>query len=163
MLWSCGCSCAVNAPMSRVNPALLVLAWGELWPHFLIAARKRGIRIAVINARLSPQSFRKYGLYGKLLRGVFKHIDLVAAQTEAYAECYAALGASADSIHVTGSVKYDGVGTDRRNSQTQALGRLLNVQSNEVVWIAGSTQAPEEGLVLDIFKRTRTEQPNLPL
>src|SRR5437588_5225304 len=143
IFWPFDFSWAVYRTMSSVNPAFVVLAEGELWPNFLIAARKRGIRVAVINARLSPRSVRTYRLLSMLIRPLLRPIDLIAAQTEAYAEDYAALGADAGCIHVTGSVKYDGVAMDRQNPQTQPLRRLLNVQPRDVVWIAGSTQAPE--------------------
>jgi 3-deoxy-D-manno-octulosonic-acid transferase len=163
IFWPFDFSWAVHRTISSVNPTLVVLAEGELWPNFLIAARRRGVRVAVINGRMSPRSLRNYRLLSMLIRPLFKFIDLIAAQTEAYAENYAALGAGAESIHVTGSVKYDGVVTDRQNPQTQALRRLLNVQPKDVVWIAGSTQAPEEEMVLEIFQRARAEHDSLRL
>jgi len=97
------------------------------------------------------------------VRRLLKAIDLIAVQTEAYAEQFAAIGANPESIHVTGSVKYDGVATDRQNPQTLALRRLLNVQANDIIWIAGSTQAPEEEHVLDSFQRLRADHPQLRL
>ena len=163
IFWPFDLSWALERTLDAVNPSLVVLAEGELWPNFLLAARRRGIRVAVINARLSPRSARNYRWFGKPVRRLLKAIDLIAVQTEAYAEQFAAIGANPESIHVTGSVKYDGVATDRQNPQTLALRRLLNVQANDIIWIAGSTQAPEEEHVLDSFQRLRADHPQLRL
>jgi 3-deoxy-D-manno-octulosonic-acid transferase len=161
--WPFDFSWAVHRALRRVNPTLVVLAEGELWPNFLIAAHKRGVPVAVINGRLSPRSLRNYQCLGPIVRPLLARIDLFAVQSEAYAGCFRALGAGPERVHITGSVKYDGVTADRRNGRTQELGRLLSVRPGDVVWIAGSTQAPEEGMALDIFHRARARYPELRL
>jgi 3-deoxy-D-manno-octulosonic-acid transferase len=153
--WPLDFSWAVRRALRRVKPTLVVLAEGELWPNFLRAAQRHGVRVAVINARLSPRSCRNYGRLRRLVRPLFAHLDLVAAQTEEYADHYAALGVRSERIHVTGSVKFDGVVNDPRNPQTQVLRSLFAIRADDPVWIAGSTQAPEEEIVLDIFGRLR--------
>ncbi len=50
-------------------------------------------------------------------------IDLIAAQNDEYAERFMALGARPQSVHVTGSIKFDRAETDRRNPPTQRLQR----------------------------------------
>jgi len=112
---------------------------------------------------MSPRSFRRYHGFRTFLRPIFKHLDLAAVQTDEYAHDFRVMGVRVDRVHVTGSVKYDGVTTERGHPKTRALGSLLNVQAADVVWVAGSTQAPEEQIVLDIFRRIRTEQANLRL
>src|SRR5262249_42530937 len=47
--WPFDFSWAVHQALRRVNPSLVVLAEGELWPNFLIAARQRGVPVASIN------------------------------------------------------------------------------------------------------------------
>jgi 3-deoxy-D-manno-octulosonic-acid transferase len=84
-------------------------------------------------------------------------------QTEDYAAAVRALGAPPERVHVTGSVKYDGVIADRNNPRTEGLRRLLDVKNTDLIWVAGSTLAPEEELVLGIFRRLRETHPNLRL
>jgi 3-deoxy-D-manno-octulosonic-acid transferase len=64
---------------------------------------------------------------------------------------------------VAGSVKYDGAAGDRRNPRTEELRRLLGVTAGDLVWVAGSTQTPEEEIVLEVYRRARAEHPNLRL
>jgi 3-deoxy-D-manno-octulosonic-acid transferase len=161
--WPLDFSWAVRRALSRVKPALVVLVEGELWPNFLLAAKARAIPVAVINGRMSPRSCRRYQLAAGLVRRLVAGVDLIAAQTEVYAAGYRALGAVPGRVHVTGSVKYDGVRTERGNPDTQALGRLLGVGPCDLVWVAGSTQAPEEEVCLALFRRLRAVYLNLRL
>jgi 3-deoxy-D-manno-octulosonic-acid transferase len=161
--WPFDFSWAVRRALRRVNPSLVVLAEGELWPNFLSAARRRGVLTAVVNGRMSPRSRRKLRRFRPLTRRLLAGVDLLLAQNEEYAEAYRDILAAADRVHVTGSVKYDGVQSDRRNPKTRELARLLNIVPGELVWIAGSTQDPEEKYVLAIYRKLRQLWPDLRL
>src|SRR5208337_2526442 len=161
--WPLDFSWAVHRALRRVNPSLVVLAEGEMWPNFVMAAKERGIPVAVVNGRMSPRSFFRYQWLGWLVRWVFRQVDLFAVRADEYADCFLALGADPDRIHVTGNVKFDGVVADRHNARTQEMARLLDVWPDDLVWIAGSTQAPEEEMAIDIFPRAKGEHPNLRL
>jgi 3-deoxy-D-manno-octulosonic-acid transferase len=156
-------SWAVRGTLRAVSPSLIVLAEGELWPNFLLAARAYGVPVAVVNGRMSPRSFRRYRKLRPLARWLFGHLDLLAMQTQEYAACLRALGVPPYRVKVTGSVKFDGVTSDRHNAATAELRRRLHVGSDDLVWIAGSTQAPEEELALGIYGRAVVAHPNLRL
>src|SRR5262245_4895233 len=64
--WPLDFSWAVRRALAVVNPSLVVLAEGELWPNFLLAAKRRGVPVAVVNGRMSPRSFRRYQRLGGL-------------------------------------------------------------------------------------------------
>jgi 3-deoxy-D-manno-octulosonic-acid transferase len=159
--WPLDFSWAVRRALRRVRPNLVVLAEGELWPNFLLAAKAMGIPVAMVNGRMSPRSARRYWRLRWLVRPLFARLDLIAAQTEEYAAGYRALGTK--RVHVTGSIKFDGVETNRDNPRTLELARLLGIEQNDLVWIAGSTQAPEEEIALGIYQRLKAEFPRLRL
>jgi 3-deoxy-D-manno-octulosonic-acid transferase len=159
--WPLDFSWAVRRALREIRPSLVVLAEGELWPNFLFAAKQQGVPVAVINGRMSPRSERNYRRLGPLARMVVRCPLVIAAQTEEYAAAYRALGV--DNVIVTGNVKYDGVEADRDNLKTRELRRVLSIAADELVWIAGSTQAPEEEIVLDIYRRLTPDHPNLRL
>ncbi len=60
-------------------------------------------------------------------------------------------------------MKYDGCASDRHNPRTEELRRLLNVTAGDLVWVAGSTMAPEEEIVIGVYQRGRKTYPNLRL
>lgn len=152
---------SVRRAVANVQPTLLVLTELELWPNLIAAARSSGAKIAVVNGRLSEKSFRGYRRFQWLTRRVLEQIHLIAAQNGEYAGRFLLLGAKSASVQITGSIKFDGVRTSRGNAETVRLRELAGIGDDDVVLLAGSTQAPEESLALDVFEHLAKEHPRL--
>jgi 3-deoxy-D-manno-octulosonic-acid transferase len=155
IVWPLDFSWAVRRALATVQPRLLVLAEGELWPNMLRAAKARRIPVAVINGRLSPKSAKRYQKLGAFARPMLQSVDLFAVQTDEYADTLKSLGVLGTKVAVTGSVKYDGLTCDRDNTKTTELARLFAIDGGDLVWVAGSTQAPEEKIALAIWRQAR--------
>jgi 3-deoxy-D-manno-octulosonic-acid transferase len=156
-------SWAAEAALDRLRPDMLVLAELELWPNLIAAAKRRQVQLAVVNGRLSPRSFAGYRRIRALLRPILKKLDLVAAQSPEYAERFLALGAGSEAVAVTGNVKFDGAQFDRQNPQTRRLRELAGIKPGDMVFLAGSTQAPEEAVALETYRELSAEFPQLRL
>ena len=154
---------AVRTALRRVRPDVLVLAELELWPNLIRAAKQSGSRVAIINGRLSDNSFRGYRRVRPLVRRVLQQIDLVAVQNEETADRFRWLGATPLAVTVTGSLKFDGAQTDRENAPTRELRKLAGFSPDDVVLLAGSTQEPEEAYALEIYRRLTADYPRLRL
>lgn len=161
IFWPFDFTWAVKRALRAIQPTLVVLSEGELWPNFVSAAKQQGVKLAVINGRMSPRSAARFRRFRWLLSGVFAKIDWIGAQNDEYCQQYEALGAP--NVAVTGSIKYDGVDVDRKNAKTQAMRELLGIRAGDIVWVAGSTQDPEEAAAIDIYRRARAQHPNLRL
>ncbi len=111
--------------IARIKPTALVLAELELWPNLILAASKAGIRLAITNGRLSEKSYRGYRKLKPLVARLLKRFDAIAVQNDEYAARFRALGASNETVIVTGSVKYDGVETNPRNPRTLELNNVV--------------------------------------
>src|SRR3954464_2466515 len=156
-------SWAVNNAMRRVRPTMLVLAELELWPNLITIAKQRGAKVVIVNGRLSDHSFPGYRRIRPFVGRVLRQIDLIAAQNDETAERFRSLGAPADVVRVTGSLKYDGAQTDRSNPRTQSLRQLADIADDDIVFLAGSTQEPEEQIAIDIFRGLLPRYPRLRL
>jgi 3-deoxy-D-manno-octulosonic-acid transferase len=156
-------SWAVRRAVRRIRPTLLVLAELELWPNLIAAARRRGAAVAVVNGRLSQRSFAGYRRIGWLARRTLRQLDLIAAQNQEYADRFSALGADPQRLKITGSVKFDGARADRAAPHVLHLAELAGLRADDIVWLAGSTQHPEEEIVLEIYRRLAAEFPRLRL
>jgi 3-deoxy-D-manno-octulosonic-acid transferase len=156
-------SWAVRRAMRRIRPSLLVLAELELWPNLILAAKGQGARVAIVNGRLSDHSFPGYRRFRPLVARLLRQIGLIAAQNDESAERFLALGAPSQCVRVTGSLKYDGAQTDRSNPRTLALRQLAGFEDDDVVFLAGSTQEPEEQVALDVYRRLVDDHPQLRL
>lgn len=156
-------SWATARAMRRVRPNVLVLAELELWPNLIGAAKRSGAKVAVVNGRLSENSYGGYRKIRPLLARLLGRLDLVAVQDATYAERFLALGARPPSVRVTGSMKYDGAVTDRNNPATRRLGELAGFADDDIVFLAGSTQEPEEEAAVEVFRRLSPRWPRLRL
>ncbi len=152
---------AVDRVLDRVDPTLLVLGELELWPNLLARTARRGIPIVVANARMSPRSAAGYSRIRPVVRRMLGHVGLVIARSQADADRFAALGAG--NVVVSGSMKFDGVRGDRAAPDVVRLRALAGIASDDVVWLAGSTQPPEERLAAETFLALRAAHPSLRL
>ena len=119
------------------------------------------MRVALINGRMSPRSARRYAKLSWLTRAAFASLNVCAVQTEEYASDFRRAGTG--NVVVTGNVKFDGAAADRANPGTSALRTLFGIRPDEIVWVAGSTQDPEEEIVLRIYQNALAQYPNLRL
>ena len=154
---------SVRRAIRRIRPDMLVLAELELWPNLVSAAKQSGAKIAIINGRLGDKSLRGYQRIGFVTEKTLQQFDLIAAQNEEYAQRFRRLGARPSTVSVTGSIKFDGAITDRRNPATRRLAALAGIQESDCVFLAGSTQEPEESLAVAVFSRLAKAFPALRL
>ena len=156
-------SWAVRRALGRIRPDLLVLVELELWPNLLRAAREQQAQVAIVNGRLSDRSFRGYRRIRWYIKRVLSRVNLIAVQSEAYAERFVQIGADRRTVHVTGSTKFDGAEFDRDNPRTSQLRDLARIGEDDSVFLAGSTQDPEERMALAAFFKLQLDFPHLRL
>ena len=156
-------SWAVRRAMKRVQPDFFVLIELEIWPNLLLTAEKLGVPVVVMNGRLGEKSFRNYSRIRPVMRRVMRTLTLVTAQDEASAERFRSLGVAPEKVFNVGSIKYDGAQSDRQNEKTRRLARLWNVEPTDRIFLAGSTQEPEEEMAVEVFRRLAPTHPELRL
>ncbi len=154
---------AVRNALQRVRPSLIVLVELELWPNFIRAAAEQSIPVLLINGRMSERSFRGYRRIRWLMARLWQGFARIAVQTEEYRRRLEQLGAPVDRLSVTGSTKYDGLETDRGNARTSEIRNGFGLREDETVFMAGSTQPPEESFAIDTYLALRERHPALRL
>lgn len=166
---------AISNALSRIQPDLIILAELELWPNWIRLASRRKIPIAVINGRLSQRSLTGYLRLHKLVQSIVSQITWIGAQSTTYRDRFVELGVPSNKVEVTGNIKFDGANYDRmhpevirRCCELALHSEILNSsnqqpQDNPLVWLCGSTQAPEEQLCLDAFMILADRFPSLKL
>jgi 3-deoxy-D-manno-octulosonic-acid transferase len=133
----------------------------DLWPNLLCALHRHGIPAALVNGRLSPQSFRGMmrlkGLWGPLLRA----FQAVFAQSEADRDRYVLLGVEPRLVRVSGNLKFDAAPAELTPSELASLRDSIGLAEGRPVWIAGSTHEGEEEVILRIHEHLRRELSDL--
>lgn len=138
---------AVARFLDAERPCAGLILEAELWPNLLQACARRRLPLALISARLSERSLRRYrsfapGLMGRSLRS----LTLIAAQTCEDAQRFVQLGAVAEQVQVAGNLKFDLQLPSGLPQQAALLrDRWLGTRR---AWVAASTHAGEEEQVL---------------
>jgi 3-deoxy-D-manno-octulosonic-acid transferase len=153
----------VRRTLDLVRPKLFVMMETEIWPNLLYECRRRGVKTAVVNGRLSPRSFSRYRMIRGFMRSVLDHVDRFLVQSEESARRFIDLGADPARVVVTGSLKFDSLDLSPNALQARARDRVLRyfrVPASRPVIVAGSTMKGEETAVLRAFRRVRATAPN---
>jgi 3-deoxy-D-manno-octulosonic-acid transferase len=156
-------SWAVKKALQRLKPDMLVLVEQELWPNLIEAAKQSGVKLAIVNGRFGEGGYKRYLWIRPIITPLLRQFDLIAPQTELYAGWFRRLGVSSEVIRITGSIKFDGANTDRRNPETERFRKLAGIAEDDIVFLAGSTQHPEESFAVECYEHLKTEFPRLRL
>ncbi|HEK1688032.1 TPA: lipid IV(A) 3-deoxy-D-manno-octulosonic acid transferase [Pseudomonas putida] len=138
--------------LDHVRPKLGVIMETELWPNHIHQCAKRGIPVALANARLSERSARGYARFAGLTRPMLEEMSLIAVQTETEAERFRSLGGRAPCVQVTGSIKFDLKVDDQLLPRARQLREQWSALQRPV-WIAASTHEGEDALILEAHQR----------
>jgi 3-deoxy-D-manno-octulosonic-acid transferase len=136
---------ATRAFLRHFRPRVGVILETEVWPRLLEQARREGVPVVLANGRLSERSARRYARFATWSRWAFSNLAAVAAQTEAEAQRFRALGAR--EVEVLGNIKFDLEVPGGMVERGAALRAQLG--AGRPVWVAGSTREGEEALLLD--------------
>jgi 3-deoxy-D-manno-octulosonic-acid transferase len=149
---------------SAICPARVVLIEAEVWPNLAAAAHVRRIPLALVNARLSPRSERRYRRFRFFVAPTFRLLDLVCVPERLDVERWAALGVPRNRIHVTGSIKFDSEVQAQSAPVIASLWDALCDETTErLVLFGGSTHRGEEEILARVFLRLREQFPSLRL
>ena len=142
--------CCVRAFLARARPRIALVLETEIWPTLFLQARRAGIPLLMLNARITERSLRRYRRLA-----IFRHAlalpEAIACQSAADAERFRAAGASDAALSVSGNLKWD------RPALASTAVRADWPQTP--VWMAASTHPEEEPMVLDAHRRLLREFP----
>lgn len=135
---------AITRFLRRWRPVCGLIVETEVWPNLIRLAHADGVRLGLINGRLSERSLRKARLYGGLIREAVAALDLVAVQSDADAARLATLGRKADLV--AGNMKFD--------QEVSRLAHPIGLHWRRLIGrrpiiVAASTREGEERLLLE--------------
>lgn len=141
--------------LNRVRPRMVLVVETEIWPNMLAVCAEREIPVILANARMSPRSARGYARVGGFTAQTLGRFARIAAQSQPDAERFIQLGAAADRVRVTGSIKFDVRLPASLRDRAEVLRRDWGV--NRPVWVAASTHEGEEEPLLVVQRRLRQQ------
>ena len=147
----------VKSALRTVRPRAIVLTESEIWPNFILRAKKMGIPLFLINARVSDRSAPRYKAAKWFFGDVLSAFTKIFAQSDLDKARLVAAGAPADKVEVTGSFKFD---VARRNEAKEEELKawifdegMRDVGRGTRILLGGSTWPGEDEVLLKIYKR----------
>lgn len=147
---------AVARFLDHWRPDLALWIESELWPNMIRAAAGRGLPMALVNARLSKRSYRRWRLLPGFARELLSAFQLCLAQSPADAERFQALGAR--EPRSPGNLKYASPPLPADPSALEALRSEIGARP---LWLAASTHIGEEAIAAEAHGKLRRRHPTL--
>ncbi len=142
----------VKSALKLVRPRAVILTESEIWPVFIRTAKRMGIPLFLINARVSDRSAPRYARARWFFKDVFGSFTRIFAQSELDRDRLIAAGASASRVEVTGSFKFD---VAHRNEMKER--ELRDWIGEGRILLGGSTWPGEDEVLLRIYKELLIE------
>lgn len=147
---------AVNSFLNRIEPQIGIIMETEIWPNLFYGCHQKQIPLLLANARLSAKSAKGYMRFRGFIGENIRYISIIAAQGQADADRFIALGANPEQVILTGNVKFD---QKIPASAYEKAAVFKSLWGQRPVWVAASTHEGEEEFVLEAFERIRTVFP----
>ncbi len=153
--------CVVKKVMDRVRPDIFVPVETEIWPNFIRICRDRDVRIVMVNGRISPRSVGKYRKTRFFWKRILGLIDEIGAISRIDAKRLESIGMEPARIQVMGNAKYDSLAAKAGESLKKEMAERLNIEPGSRVFVAASTHAGEEEIVMEVYRKLLPEYPDL--
>lgn len=159
---------AVQRYLNFLRPQVFIALESEIWPNFMYMAHRRGVRLALVNARLSDRTFRRYLKYSRYSIDLLGLFDIVAAGSFPDYERFGTLGIPPSRLRLTGNLKFDRLLQGRDGKCVEDFRRVLDVPGEPSaahgappIFLAASTHPGEEEAVLAAFQQLQAPYPSL--
>jgi len=142
----------VRKVIRQISPDIFVPVETELWPNFIRICRENSVKVVMVNGRISPRSYKNYAATGFFWKKVLQCVDEIGVISKTDGERLKALGMPPSRVHVMGNAKYDSLAAKASPLLFEETARKLNINSQDFVFVAGSTHEGEEEIVLSVYK-----------
>ncbi len=146
--------------LQKIRPCLGIVMETEIWPNLLTVVRQAGIPVWLLNARMSARSAKGYARFKTLTKSSLQKFTGIAAQDALDARRLKELGAKDDTLHISGSIKFD----LKIAARDIEAGKVLRGQlywQEKIVLMAASTHKGEDEILLEIYQQLKSQYPNL--
>jgi 3-deoxy-D-manno-octulosonic-acid transferase len=138
------------------KPQVGLFVDSDIWPNLIVTARERGVKLALINARMTERSFQSWRWAKKTAAEIMSSYRACLAQDEEIAARFRALGTP--NVEVIGSLKADAPMLPADPVKLEALRTAIG---GRPVLLAAQTHQGEEETILPAHDALRRKFPDL--
>lgn len=149
---------AVSGFLGHWRPDLAIWTESEFWPRLMVKTAQQDIPMLLINGRISEDTTRSWKRARSMARSLLERFDLLLIQTEENAALFKSIGAPADRVIATGSLKEGAVSLPHDPHMRK---QLLSQIGARPVWLAASTHEGEEEIIAAAQRLAEKKRPEL--
>ncbi|XP_050229988.1 probable 3-deoxy-D-manno-octulosonic acid transferase, mitochondrial isoform X2 [Mercurialis annua] len=153
---------AVDTFLDYWKPNAIVILESELWPNLVMGSSRKGILLALLNARVSKKSFRLWSqpMLLPLVSLMLSKFSLIIPLSNFQGIHFQLLHAPPAIINFAGDLKY-AVEYDTSMGDKGRMEDLKEDLNRRQVWMAASIHRGEEKVMLDVRKALVQAYPDI--
>jgi 3-deoxy-D-manno-octulosonic-acid transferase len=152
---------SVKRFLKKIHPNLLIIMETELWPNMIHYCSSANISVLIANARMSNKSTRGYQKFPRFTEKMLKQISYVVAQYENDGKNFLKLGLPESKLIVAGNMKFDSSLEDELPDKASKLKDDWSFMGKRKIFLAASTHAGEDEIILEAYKQIKKIYPEL--
>ena len=132
------------------NPSLVLWMESEFWPIILNETKKYGVKMILLNGRMSDISFRNWSLFTFFFKEIISNFSLILTMSKFDQKNFKNLGAK--NVNFIGNLKF----CNEEQPWDKLLERKVKkIISNRPIWLAASTHHGEEVFATSIHLKLK--------
>ena len=137
------------------KPSIAIFIDSEVWPNMIYNIKKKKISLALINARITNKSFRKWKKFSTFAKNIFQQFDICLSSSLKSSEYLKLLGVK--KIRYIGNLKF----TQTEKDVSELNKNLKKFFLTKKIWCASSTHQNEEKICLEVHKKLKLKYKDL--
>ena len=146
-----------------INPLLYILVETDLWPGTLMLLKHKQIPVILVNGRISPRTYQSHKRYAFIAKRIWDSLDICLMQTELDRQRLLKIGVVYEKVKAVGNIKFDQDWKEMAQAEKKVWYQTLHLNPQDRIWVAGSVHQGEFEIIINTFKKIRTQFSDLRL
>jgi len=143
----------VNKFLDKIHPNTVFMMETEIWPNFCKSCKKKGIKLFIINGRISDRTFKSYKKLKFFFKPLLKNYTGIFTQSDEDLEKFIRIGAKPGITERMNNLKFD-ISVPNVDFELEKGGKIL---------LAASTHSGEDEIIVDIYTKLKQKYKDLKL
>ncbi len=137
--------------LNKIRPTEVLMMETEIWPSFSAQCKKRGIKLYIINGRISDRTFNSYKKLKFFFKPLLQNYTGIFTQSSEDNNKFLLLGANPLTTKRMNNLKFD----------ITAPNVDIDLKANGRIFLAASTHSGEDKIVYEVYKKLKTKHNDL--
>ena len=131
--------------LDNVNPDIILIAETEIWPNIALECKNRGVKLCIINGRISDRTYKSYKALKFFFKPLLNTYAGIYTQSGEDLDKFLSLGTNPDTTKRMNNLKFD-ITAPEVTFEFDKSGKVL---------LAASTHTGEDEIVLSVYDKLK--------